>query len=591
MMPMLKIPGNLRVAAAKGVSFSETPELKVKLSKWRSHMVLFFLFLIFMCLIARALWLQVLSTEFLQKQGESRYARTLELPATRGKITDRDGTVLASSIPVRAIWAIPDDVLSQPKEKLSDLARLLGMSEKSLYGRLDSDRAFVYLKRQVEMDVADAILKLGIKGVQTREEYKRYYPEGDVMSHIVGFTNVEDIGQEGIELASQKMLSGVTGSRRVIKDRLGNIVEDLRAVKEPRDGSNLALSIDSSIQYIAYKQLKEAVERNKAKAGAAVVLDIRTGEILALTNLPSYNPNDREKLKGSHLRNRALTDTYEPGSTLKPFTVALALEKEYITPQTKIQTAPGKMVVGNATIGDAHPHGLLTISQVIEKSSNVGTAKVALGMKPKEMWEMFTTLGFGQQPDFGFPGTTAGRVRPYKSWQPVEQATMSYGHGISVSLMQIARSYMVFARNGDMVPLSLVRIDEAPAGRQIISEKTARSVRNMLEMAAGPSGTAPRAQVPGYRVAGKTGTTHKIEGGKYVKKYVASFVGFAPASDPRIIVAVMIDEPSGGQYFGGVVAAPVFSRIVANALRILNVTPDSSVTNIVIPQDGPMESI
>jgi len=591
MKRMMKFPGNSRVAAAKGVSFSDTPELKVKLPKWRSHITLFFLFVIFMCLIARALWLQVLSTEFLQKQGESRYARTLELPATRGKITDRAGTVLASSIPVRAIWAIPDDVLSQPKEKLTELAKLLGINEKNLYARLDSDRAFVYLKRQVEMDVADAILKLGIKGIQTRKEYKRYYPEGEVMSHIVGFTNVEDVGQEGMELASQGALSGTTGSRRVIKDRLGNIVEDLRAVKEPRDGSDLVLSIDSSIQYIAYKQLKEAVTLHKAKAGAVVVLDIQTGEVLAMANLPSYNPNNRSQLKGVSLRNRVLTDAYEPGSTLKPFTVALALEKGKVTPQTRIQTAPGKMVIGDATIGDAHPHGVLSISQIIEKSSNVGTAKIALDMKAKEMWEMFTALGFGQQPEFGFPGTTAGRVRPYKSWRPVEQATMSYGHGISVSLMQVARSYMIFARNGDMVPLSLARVEEMPTGQQIISGKTAKSVRDMLELAVGSGGTAPRAQVPGYRVAGKTGTTHKIEGGKYVNKYVASFVGFAPVSNPRIIVALMIDEPSNGQHFGGVVAAPAFSKIVANTLRTMNVAPDSSVTNIVIPQDGPRESL
>lgn len=591
MKRMMKFQGNSRVAASRAVSFSDTPELKVKLSKWRSHIVLFSLFFIFMCLIARAMWLQVLSTEFLQKQGESRYARTLELPATRGKITDREGTVLASSIPVRAIWAIPDDVLSQPKDKLSELAKLLGISEKNLYARLDSDRVFVYLKRQVEMDKADAILKLGIKGIQTRKEYKRYYPEGEVMSHIVGFTNIEDSGQEGVELASQKVLSGVTGSRRVIKDRLGNIVEDIRAIREPQDGTDLVLSIDSSIQYIAYKQLKEAVEMHKAKAGAIVVLDVQTGEVLALANLPSYNPNDRSQLKGVQLRNRVMTDTYEPGSTLKPFTVALAMEKGYVTPRTTIQTAPGKMVIGRATIGDAHPHGLLSVAQVIEKSSNVGTAKMALDMKPREMWEMFTSLGFGQQPEFGFPGTTAGRVRPYKSWQPVEQATMSYGHGISVSLIQIARSYMIFARNGDMLPLSLFRLVDTPSGQQVISEKTAKSMRNMLEMAAGPGGTAPRAQVPGYRVAGKTGTTHKIEGGKYVNKYVASFVGFAPVSNPRVIVAVMIDEPVSGGHYGGVVAAPVFSKVVANTLRTLNITPDSSVTNIVIPQDGPRESV
>ncbi|MDR0934364.1 MAG: penicillin-binding protein 2 [Burkholderiaceae bacterium] len=592
MMRMMKFPGNSQPSATQGVSFSDTTsELKIRLSKWRSHIALFFFFLIFMCLIARALWLQVLSTEFLQKQGESRYARTLELPATRGKIMDRNGKVLASSIPVRAIWAIPDDVLSQPKDKLKELARLLNINEKHLYERLDSDRTFVYLKRQVEMNDADAILRLGIKGIQARKEYKRYYPEGEVVSHIVGFTNIEDIGQEGMELASQKTLSGITGSRRVIKDRLGNIVEDIRAVKEPRDGNDLVLSIDSGIQYIAYKQLKDAVTLHKAKAGAVVVLDARTGEVLAMANLPTYNPNDRNQRKGAWLRNRALTDVYEPGSTLKPFTIALGLEKGHITPQTQIQTAPGKMVIGTATIGDSHPHGLLSVSQVLEKSSNVGTAKIALHMQPKDMWEMFTSLGLGMQPEFGFPGTTAGRVRPYKSWRPVEQATISYGHGIAVSLMQVARAYMIFARDGDMEPLSLLRVDQQPASYRVISEKTARTVRGMLEVAAGPMGTAPRAQVPGYRVAGKTGTSKKLEGNEYVKKYVASFVGFAPASNPRVIVAVMIDEPSAGKYYGGDVAAPVFSKIMADTLRAMDVPPDSSVTNIIIPQDGPRESL
>ena len=592
MIGMKNFPGGPRIAAARGVSFSDTPELtKVQLPKWRSHVVLFIIFAAFSSMIARALWLQVLSWEFLQKQGESRYARTLILPATRGKIMDRDGAILASSIPARAVWAIPDDVLTQPKEKLTELAGLLGMSEKNLLARLDSDRNFVYLKRQVELDVAQAIQKLGIRGIHSRRAFIRHYPEGEVMSHIVGFTNVEDVGQEGMELASQNLLAGTTGSRRVIKDRLGNIIEDLRAVKEPRDGGDLTLSLDSRIQYVAFKQLQEALKAHKARAGGVVVLDVKTGEILAMVNLPSFDPNDRSQLKGAKLRNRVLTDIYEPGSTLKPFVVALALEKGRVTPKTAVQTGSGRMTIGNATIGDAHQFGLLSVSQVIEKSSNVGTAKLALDMKPKDMWELFTALGFGRQPEFSFPGTTAGRVRPYKSWRPVEQATMSYGHGISVSLIQLARSYLVFARDGDMIPLSLLRLDEAPKPHHIISARTAHSVRAMLEMAAGPGGTAPRAQVPGYRVAGKTGTTHKIEGGKYVDKYVSSFVGFAPVSSPRIIVAVMIDEPSAGQYFGGQVAAPVFSKVVANALRTLNVSPDSSITNIVIPVNITRESV
>ena len=580
-----------RVAAAKGVPFSSNPELKVKLPLWRSRFVLFVLFLAFLTLAGRALWLQGVSTEFLQKQGESRYARTLELPATRGKITDRNGQVLASSVPVRAIWAIPEDVLEAPKEKLRELAKLLDMSERSLRGKLDSDRSFVYLKRQVEPQVTDAIVRLGIGGIHTRREYKRFYPEGEAMAHVVGFTNVEDIGQEGMELAWQKTLSGVTGSRRVIKDRLGHIVEDIRAVREPQDGRNLALSIDSKIQYIAFTKLKEAVEKHKARAGGIVVLDAKTGEVLALANLPSYNPNDRSVLTGAQLRNRVLTDTYEPGSTMKPFTVALALESGRVSPESYIQTAPGKITIGNATIGDAHEHGILSVAQVIEKSSNVGTVKMALQMQPQEMWEMFTTVGFGQQPKYGFPGAVAGRVRPYNSWRPIEQATMSYGHGISVSLFQMARSYMIFARNGDIIPLSFMKVSESPIGQKVLSEKTALSMRRMLEMAAGPNGTAPKAQVPGYRVAGKTGTTHKLAGGKYVNKYVASFVGFAPASDPRIIIAIMVDEPSNGQHYGGDVAAPVFAAVTANTLRALNVAPDSSVTDIIIPADGTRESV
>lgn len=584
-----------RTAAARGVPFSTSPVLKMSLPAWRSKLVLFVLFVSFVTLAGRALWLQGVSTEFLQKQGASRYERTLELPATRGKITDRDGHVLASSIPVKAIWAIPDDVLQAPAEKLRSLAGLLEMNLRELRKKLDSDRSFVYLKRQVESDISDKILALNIDGIHTRKEYKRFYPEGEVMAHVIGFTNIEDVGQDGMELASQKSLVGRTGSRRVIRDRMGRIVEDIGSIREPHDGRNLTLSIDSKIQYIAYSQLKAAVELNKAKAGAIVVLDVNTGEILALANLPSYNPNDRRILSGAQLRNRVLTDTFEPGSTMKPFTVALALDTNRVTPETTFQTGPGKLTIGTASIGDAHPLGLLTVAQIIEKSSNIGSAKIALEMQPKEMWELFTSVGFGQQPKFSFPGRAAGRVRPYKSWRPIEQATMSYGHGISVSLMQLAHAYMIFARNGEMVPLSLEKVAVQPngqvPGQRIISEKTALQMRAMLEAAAGPNGTAPKAQVPGYRVAGKTGTAYKIADGKYVKKYVASFAGFAPVSAPRIIIAVMLDEPSSGNHYGGSVAAPVFSSVAASALRALNVRPDSSVTNIIIPADGITESM
>lgn len=581
-----------RTAAAKGVPFAANPVLAVKLSSWRSRLVLFSLFAGFLALIVRALWLQGISTDFLQKQGESRYARTLELPATRGKIMDRNGQVLASSVPVKAIWAIPEDVLESPKNKLHELALLLDMSEHDLRKKLDSDRSFVYLKRQVEQETADKIVKLGIAGIQTRKEYKRFYPEGEVMAHVVGFTNVEDAGQDGMELAAQKSLAGIIGSRRVIKDRLGRIVEDIESIREPHDGKNLVLSIDSKIQYIAFSQLKEAVEKHKAKAGGIVVVDVKTGEILALANLPAYNPNNRAILTGAQLRNRVMTDTFEPGSTMKPFTIALALDTNRVTPSTMFQTSPGRMTIGTATIGDSHAHGLLTVSQIIQKSSNIGTAKIALQLQPQEMWEMFTAAGFGQQPKFGFPGAVAGRVRPYKSWRPIEQATMSYGHGISVSLIQLAHAYTIFARDGDLIPLSFQKLDQPPVGRRVLSVKTARELRTMLESVVSPEGTAPKAQVPGYRVGGKTGTAYKVVGGKYdTHKYVASFVGFAPVSDPRIIIAVMLDEPGSSMHFGGDVAAPVFATVAANALRAMNVAPDSPVTNIIIPKDIVQESL
>jgi cell division protein FtsI (penicillin-binding protein 3) len=580
-----------RAAAAKGVPFSASPVLAVKLPTWRSRVVLFALFSGFAALAGRALYLQGMSTEFLQKQGASRYARTLELPATRGKITDRNGQVLASSMPVKAVWAIPEDVLTAPADKIGKLAALLDMSERDLRKKLDSDANFVYLKRQVEQDVVDKILKLNIGGIETRKEYKRYYPEGEVMAHIVGFTNVEDSGQEGMELAFQKDLAGVTGSRRVIKDRLGHIVEDIGAIREPHDGKNLTLSIDRKIQYIAFSALKEAVEKHKAKAAGIVVLDAKSGEVLALANFPTYNPNERTHLTGAQLRNRVLTDTFEPGSTMKPFTVALALENKLVTPFTNIQTAPGRITIGKATIGDAHAHGMLTVQQVIEKSSNVGTTKIALQMEPQMMWELFTGVGFGQQPKVGFPGAVAGRVRPFKSWRPIEQATMSYGHGISVSLIQMARAYTVFTNGGEILPVTFHKTTEKPHGQRIFSAKTASEMQIMLEMAAGPTGTAPKSQVPSYRVAGKTGTAHKLVGGQYANKYVSSFVGFAPVSDPRIIVAVMVDEPTNGQHYGGDVAAPVFSAVTANALRALNVTPDSKVTDIIIPADAPKESL
>ena len=560
---------NTRSDAAQDRRAADAPTLQ----SWRSRFVLFMIFAGMVALAGRAIWLQGWTTDFLQEKGASRYVRTVKLPATRGKIMDRNGNVLASSLQVETFWAIPEDVSKASKEKRRKLARLLGMSLHKLDRKLDPKKRYVNLKRKVEPDVAEAIARLEIDGLHTSQEYKRYYPEGAATAHLVGFTNFEDAGQESMELAYNKTLAGVDGNRRVIKDRLGHIVEDVQAIRKPQNGRDLALSIDSKIQHMAYSALKKAVDEHKAKAAGLVALDAQTGEVLALVNLPTYNPNDRRTLRGSRLRNRVLTDTFEPGSTLKPFTVALALERHMVSPRTRIKTGP-RLTVGRRSIGDTHPHKVLTVEEIIEKSSNVGTAKIALKMPPRAMWEMFTKVGFGQPPDLEFPGAVAGRVRPYRSWRPIEQATMSYGHGISVSLIQVARAYLIFARNGDIAPVTFLKNEDLPIGRKVISEKTARAMRRMLEMATGSEGTAPKAQVPGYSVAGKTGTAHKIEDGRYVNKYVSSFVGMAPASNPRLIIAVMVDEPDNGHHYGGDVAAPVFSAVAAGALRTLNVAPD-----------------
>lgn len=565
--------GDNNSETSRSASFTSVRH-QTTLSPIRSKVVLGLVFFAFCCLLLRALWLQGLSTDFLQKQGESRYARTLVMPAIRGRILDRNGHVLASSMEVKAIWAIPEDVAAAPKDKLNELATLLDLPMETLTQKLSSDKSFVYLKHQVDVEVADKIMALNIPGIQTKKEYKRYYPEGEVMSHIVGFTNAEDKGQEGVERAYQEELSGENGSRRVIKDRLGRIVEDLQDTKEPVDGKDLMLSIDSKLQYIAFKCLQDAIAEHHAKAGSVVVLDSRTGEVLAMVNMPSYNPNDRSNLSVEKLRNRAMTDAFEPGSIMKPFAVSLGLDRGKVTPNSMIDTNGGKMKIGTAVIGDSHPNGTLSVSQVIEKSSNIGTAKIALMFSPEEMWNMFSSVGFGQKPDFGFPGATPGLLRPYKAWVPVDQATMSYGHGIAVSLFQIARAYTIFGRNGDIISLTFLKRDDIPDGEQVISPNTANQMRHMLELVVGPGGTAKQAHVAGYRVGGKTGTAYKLEHGQYVKKYIGSFVGLAPISNPRVVIAVMIDEPTAG-HFGGTVAAPVFATLAAEIMRAMNIPPDA----------------
>ncbi len=583
----------------KAVKFHASPVLAVKLPAWRSRVVLAGLFVAFVALLSRAIWVQVYSKDFYQKEGEQRWVATIETLATRGKITDRNGADLASSIPAFAVYAQTQEI-NATAAQVAQVAQLLDLPVTEVEKKIDDPvRRYVYLKRQVSEKTAKAIDELRIPGIHQRKEYRREYPQGGLTAHVVGYTNVDDRGQEGIELAWQDQLAGQGGTRRVIRDRMGHAVEDVANVRVPKDGTDLVLSLDAKIQYLAATELAKSVEANRAAAGAVVVLDVRTGEILALANLPTYDPNHRAKLSGEQLRNRVLTDTYEPGSTLKPFTIALALEHGYVKPDTVVQTAPGRLTIGNATITDAHAHGALSIEEVIKVSSNVGTAKVGLRMKKQEMWEMFTAVGLGQAPRWGFPGAAAGRVRPFAKWQEIEQATMSYGYGLSVSLIQIARAYSIFARDGEIVPLTFFkpRTDadasaESVRGTRVISVETARKMRRMLEMATGPGGTAPKAQVMGYRVAGKTGTAYKLIGGKYAKdRYIGSFVGFAPASDPRIVVAVMIDDPRGALHYGGDVAAPVFSAVVAGTLPKLNIEPDAPFKSRIVPVDGPRESL
>jgi cell division protein FtsI (penicillin-binding protein 3) len=562
----------------RSIAYHASPLLASKTPVWRSKFIVAGLGLAFVGLGARAAYVQVFGNDFFQRQGEVRFARTLELPANRGRVLDRNGLILASSVAAQSIWAIPEDV-DKDDPKLPQAAKLLELKPVDLKKLLSNeDKTFVWVKRQVDEPLARQVEALGIKGLYLRKDYKRQYPEGESAAHVVGFTNVEDVGQEGVELAFNKQLSGTAGSRRVIKDRLGRVVEDVRDAIPPVDGPDLQLSIDSKVQFFAYQKLTEAVKQHKAKAGSVVVMDVQSGEVLALANYPSYNPNQRRNLTGEQLRNRALTDTFEPGSTMKPFIAALALEKGLVRPESIIQTAPGRMTIGGSTITDAHPHGAMSVIEVIQKSSNVGTVKMAMQMQPREMWENFKQVGLGQKPDVPFPGAVSGRLRAYKSWRPIEQATMSYGYGLSTSLFQLAQAYTVFARDGELIPATMVHKAELAHGPRVYSARHAQAVRQMLHLVTGPGGTAPKAQVMGYTTGGKTGTAHKQEGRGYAdKKYRGFFVGLAPIEHPRIVVAVMIDEPTGGQYYGGLVAAPVFSETVQQTLRILGVTPDMNV--------------
>jgi cell division protein FtsI (penicillin-binding protein 3) len=562
----------------KSIPYTSSPLLTSRTPVWRSKLIVAAVAFGFIGLAGRAVYIQVVANDFFQRQGEVRFARTLSLPANRGRIIDRNGMILASSVPAPSIWAIPEDVPRDPA-RLKQLARLLDMPLASLERKLENeDKTFVWLKRQVDESVGRQIAELGLKGIYQRKEYRREYPEGAAAAHVVGFTNVEDKGQEGIELAFDQDLAGRAGSRRVIKDRLGRVVEGVGEQVPPVDGKDIQLSIDSKIQFFAYQKLRDAVTTHKARGGSVVVIDTITGEVLAMANYPSFAPDDRRSLTGEQLRNRALTDVFEPGSTMKPITVAMALQAGRVTPQTLIETGPGRYSMAGFTIRDTHDYGTLTVEGVIQKSSNVGALKIAQKMTPHEMWDTFTLLGYGQKPQLQFPGAVTGRLRPWKTWRPVEQATMAYGYGLSASLFQMAQSYTAFAHDGQVIPATILKTSEPAVGTPVFSARNAAAVRKMLQMAAGPGGTGQRAQTIGYSVGGKSGTAHKQVGKGYAtNKYRSWFTGMAPIDKPRIVVAVMIDEPSNGKYYGGEVAAPVFSETVQQALRLMGVTPDMAV--------------
>lgn len=575
--------GKANKAGARAVTYSTSPLLASKTPPWRSRFLVALVGLAFAGLLGRAIYVQVLHTDFFQKQGEARYAHTLELPASRGRINDRSGQVLAASVAVPSIWAIPKEV-DADADKRRELARVLGLSGKELAAKLNPESRFVWLKRLADDEMAAKVKAIGLKGIFQDREYRRKYPEGEAAAHVVGFTNVEDRGQEGIELAFQKELQGRDGSRSVVRDRLGRVVEDIGDIVPAANGRDVDLAVDSKVQFFAYQRIRDAVAANKAKAGSVVVLDAQSGEVLALANFPSYDPGNRQNLSGEQLRNRALTDVFEPGSTMKPFIAGLSMDTGRTTAESLVDTGNGRYPFHGAVITDTKAHGVIPVREVIKFSSNIGAAKLAMQMPAREMHEMFTAIGLGQRPQISFPGAVSGKLRPYKSWRPIEQATMSYGYGLSASLFQLARAYTVFARDGEIIPVSMLRQphDHPVAGIRVFSPQVARELRQMLQAAAGPGGTAPDAQVPGYSVGGKSGTAHKQEGRSYVNKYRSWFVGVAPISNPRIVVAVMVDEPTTGVYYGGKVAGPVFSQVTAQTLRLLGVAPDLDVKSQIV---------
>ena len=536
-----------------------------------------FLLLFLLCsvaLVARAVNLQIMDTEFLQEQGEARFLREVTVPTRRGNILDRNGEPLAVSTPVDSVWVNPREILQAP-EDITPLAAVIGVDAEEVERRLSqrSSREFVWLRRRLHPDVAAKIESLKLHGVFLQKEYRRFYPAGEVTSHVIGFTNIDDVGQEGLELAYNDWLQGKPGLKRVIRDRLGRTVENVEMLREAVPGQDLALTIDRRLQYLAYRELKRTVLKHGARSGSVVLLDIDSGEVLAMVNQPSYNPNQPDFDSGG-LRNRAITDVFEPGSMMKPFAIASALESGKFTPTTPVDTTPGWIRISGYTIKDHRNYGPIDITGIITKSSNVGVTKVALQLEPEHMWNTYDRFGFGDVTGTGFPGESAGVLRNYRRWRKVEQATLAYGYGISVTTLQLAEAFAALADDGRLRRPSLIQGATNPA-ISVLDPVIARQVAVMLETVTGPEGTARAAQVENYRVSGKTGTSRKASASGYAARYIASFAGFAPSSDPRLVCIVMINDPTAGQFYGGQVAAPLFSTVMAGALRLMDIPPDN----------------
>jgi len=556
---------------------AETKQQTARRFAGRLALVSVFFSLLAVSLVARAVHLQVLNKDFLNQQADTRHLRTESISAHRGTITDRNGEPLAISTPVDSIWANPKE-LAPAVDRVPQLARLLGIDPQQLIRRVtrSMDKEFLYLKRHLSPEQAQQVLDLKLPGVNVQREYRRYYPAGEVAGHLVGFTNIDDAGQEGLELAFNHWLAGESGAKRVLKDRLGRSVENVESIRPPHHGKDLQTSIDLRIQYLAYRTLKAAIRQHNAESGSIVILDVKTGEVLAIVNQPTYNPNDRSQFSAERYRNRAITDIFEPGSSIKPLVVAAALESGEYRPSSIIDTTPGFVVVGPKTIEDSHNLGRISLTTILARSSNVGVTKLAMSLEPDQLWNSMTRFGLGTLTSSGFPGESAGLLTHFNHWRPISQATLAYGYGVSVTPLQLAQAYSVLGSDGVLRPVSLVALDGPAEGEQVLAKDSAAAVLRMLEEVVRPGGTGTKAAVTGYRIAGKTGTAWKFAAGGYSEdKYISIFAGLAPASDPRLAVIVVIDEPAGELYYGSDVAAPVFSDVVSESLRLLAIPPDA----------------